>query len=129
MRLFTTPASPWVRRCVVVILELGLRDRFDFVPTRWPHSWATRTVEFDPAFLAATPVARIPALVTDDGLRLADTGAICDYLNAELGGYKLLPAAGSARWEMLSVISIANGLVGADQPSCRALAQCRRALK
>lgn len=114
MRLFTTPASPWVRRCVVAILELGLRDRVEFVPTRWPHSWATRTVEVDPAFMAATPVARIPALVTDDGLRLADSSAICDYLNAELGGYKLMPAAGAARWEMLSVISIANGLVEAQ---------------
>src|SRR5450759_5489324 len=92
MRLFTTPASPWVRKCVVSIMELGLQDRIELIPTRWPHSWATKTVKFDPAFLDATPVARIPALVTDQGLRLTDSGVICDYLNAELGGYRLLPA-------------------------------------
>lgn len=114
MRLFTTPASPWVRRCVVSILELGLQDRVEFIPTRWPHSWATKTVEFDPAFLDATPVARIPALVTDQGLRLTDSGVICDYLNAELGGYRLLPVDGNARWRMLSVISITNGLIEAQ---------------
>lgn len=114
MRLFTTPASPWVRRCVIAIMELGLQDRIQFIPTRWPHSWATKTVAFDPAFLEATPVARIPALVTDQGLRLSDSGAICDYLNGELGGYKLLPAEGLARWQLLSVISIANGLVEAQ---------------
>jgi glutathione S-transferase len=114
MRLFTTPASPWVRRCVVSIKELGLEDRVEFVPTRWPHTWATKTVAFDPAFLDATPVGRIPALVTDQGVRLADSGAICDYLNAELGGYRLMPAGGAARWRMLSVISIVNGLVEAQ---------------
>jgi len=114
MRLFTTPASPWVRKCVVSIMELGLQDRIELIPTRWPHSWATKTVKFDPAFLDATPVARIPALVTDQGLRLTDSGVICDYLNAELGGYRLLPAAGAARWQMLSVISITNGLIEAQ---------------
>lgn len=114
MRLFTTPASPWVRKCVVSIMELGLEDRVEFVTTRWPHSWATKTVAFDPAFQDATPVARIPALVTDQGLRLTDSGVICDYLNAELGGYKLMPAAGAGRWRMLSIISVANGLVEAQ---------------
>ncbi len=114
MRLFTTPASPWVRRCVVAIKELGLEDKVEFVPTRWPHTWATKTIAFDPAFLDATPVGRIPALVTDDGLRLADSGAICDYLNTELGGCRLMPAKGIERWRMQSVISIANGLVEAQ---------------
>lgn len=114
MRLFTTPASPWVRRCVVSIMELGLEDRVEFVTTRWPHSWATKTIAFDPAFLDATPVGRIPALVTDQGLRLTDSGAICDYLNTELGDYRLMPAVGAVRWQMLSVISITNGLVEAQ---------------
>ena len=114
MRLFTTPASPWVRRCVVAIKELGLEDGVEFVPTRWPHTWATQTIAFDPAFLDATPVGRIPALITDDGLHLTDSGAICDYLNAELGNYRLMPAKGAERWRMLSFISIANGLVEAQ---------------
>ena len=39
MRLFVTPASPWVRRVRVMILELGIEDRFEFIQTRWPHSW------------------------------------------------------------------------------------------
>ena len=81
MLLFTSPASPWVRRCVVSAAELGLLDRIERVPTRWPHTWATQTTEYTPEFAAATPVARIPALVSDDGLRLSDSHAICDYLN------------------------------------------------
>ncbi len=34
MRLYVTPASPWVRRVRVAIQELGLADRFDYVPTK-----------------------------------------------------------------------------------------------
>jgi hypothetical protein len=34
LRLYVTPASPWVRRVVVSILELGIGDRFEFVQTR-----------------------------------------------------------------------------------------------
>ena len=89
MRLYVTPASPWVRRVVVSILELGIRDRFEFVRTTWPHTWATQTVALAPDFGAATPVARIPTLVTDD-VTLTESHAICDYLNGELGGYRLL---------------------------------------
>lgn len=113
MKLFTTPASPWVRRVVVSIIELGLRERVEFIPTRWPHRWATQTVDFAPEFLAATPVARIPALVTDDGLRLVDSFSICDYLN-ELGGYRLMPASGPERWQQLAILSVASGLIEAQ---------------
>lgn len=114
MRLFTTPASPWVRRCVVSAMELGIDSKIEFVPTRWPHSWATQTVPFTPEFADATPVGRIPALVTDDGLRLADSAAICDYFNAELGNYRLLPASGPKRWKLMSIISIASGALEAQ---------------
>ena len=65
------------------ILELGIRDRFEFVPTRWPHSWATQGVSHPTDFVQATPAERIPALVTPD-FALTDSHSICDYLNGEL---------------------------------------------
>lgn len=114
MRLFTTPASPWVRKCLVTAMELGIDSKIERIPTRWPHTWATQTVDFAPEFIAATPVGRIPALVTDDGVHLVDSTAICDYFNAEFGGYRLLPASGAQRWKLQSIISIASGLVEAQ---------------
>ena len=114
MRLYVTPASPWVRRVRVMILELGIADRFEFVQTKWPHSWGTQTVTtLAPDFTAATPVARIPALVADD-VTLTDSHAICDYLNAEFGGYRLLAREGAARWKALAVIAIVNGIIEAQ---------------
>jgi glutathione S-transferase len=113
MRLYVTPASPWVRRVRVTILELGIEDRFEFVQTRWPHNWATQTVVPRPDFMAATPVARIPALVAGD-LTLTDSHSICDYLDAEFGGHRLLARDGADRWRALASMAIANGVLEAQ---------------
>ena len=113
MRLYVTPASPWVRRVRVTILELGIEDRFEFVQTRWPHSWGTQTVAMPADFTAATPVLRIPALVTDT-VTLTDSHAICDYLNAEFGQYRLLAREGTARWQALSTMALANAVLEAQ---------------
>lgn len=113
MRLYVTPASPWVRRVVVSILELGLRDRFEFVQTRWPHSWGTRRVAHPGDFPQVTPVERIPALVVGD-ICLVESHAICDYINGELGGYRLLAREGAARWRALADISVANAVIEAQ---------------
>src|SRR4030095_1555829 len=74
VRLYVTPASPWVRRVRVTILELGIEDRFEFVQTRWPHSWGTQTVTMPADFTAATTVLRIPALA---GCRCARSALQC----------------------------------------------------
>jgi glutathione S-transferase len=102
-----------VRRVVVCIHELGIRDRFELVPTKWPHSWATRGVAHSRDFSLATPVERIPALVAGD-LCLVDSHTICDYINATLGDYRLLAREGQGRWQALGDISIANGIIEAQ---------------
>jgi glutathione S-transferase len=113
VRLYVTPASPWVRRVRVSILELGIEDRFEFVQTKWSHKWATQAVPHNPDFLAATPVVRIPALVTPD-FSLTDSHSICDYINGELGGYRLLAREGAQRWRALAAIAIAGAIIEAQ---------------
>jgi glutathione S-transferase len=113
VRLYVTPASPWVRRVRVVILELGIEDRFEYVQTKWPHAWGTKTVVPHPAFMGETPVARIPALVTAD-FTLTDSHSICDYLNGAFGHHRLLARDGAPRWRALAVISIAGGIIEAQ---------------
>ena len=113
MRLYVTPASPWVRRVRVSILELGIQDSFEFVQTRWSHKWATQAVAHGPDFLDATPVVRIPALITPD-FTLTDSHSICDYVNGELGAFRLLAREGVARWRALADIAIACGIIEAQ---------------
>ena len=114
MKLFVTPASSFVRKVRISVLEIGIESEVEIIQTRWPHTWGFQTVPFRADFAEATPVGRIPALVTDDGIHLTDSSTICEYLNAEYGDYRLCPAVGAERWRILSVVSIANGLLEAQ---------------
>ena len=58
------------------------------------------------------PLARIPALETDDGMALVDSVTILDYLDRLVGpDSALIPSTGAPRTQMLSLIGIAAGAV------------------
>ena len=113
MRLYVTPASPWVRRVRICIDELGIGDRFEYVQTRWPHAWGTRTVEMPADFVEATPVMRIPALVADD-VTLTDSHSIIDYLDGKFGNHRLLAADGPERWKAQETNALACAILEAQ---------------
>ncbi|MFA7666575.1 MAG: glutathione S-transferase N-terminal domain-containing protein, partial [Burkholderiaceae bacterium] len=96
MKLFDSPSSPFVRKCLVVAHEYGLVDRIERVPA------APSVVNRVPELEAANPLGKVPALQNDDGSWLFDSPVICEYLDS-LGGGSMLPAQGSARWRVLTV--------------------------
>lgn len=106
MKLHHTATSPFVRKCLVVAHELGLRERIEIVPAN-PHP-----VSRDRALIALNPLGQVPTLVTDDGAVLYDSRVICDYLN-ELGGGAILPGEGDARWSALRDQALADGVTNA----------------
>ena len=80
MKLFYSPLSPYVRKVMIVAHELGLTDRIETVEgTGTPMAPNDEVV-------AANPVGRIPALVTEDQGTLMDSRVICRYLNSLGGG-------------------------------------------
>lgn len=95
-------------------------DRVDIIATKWPPSWGTETTLCRPDFLAATPLPRIPALVIEYGERLDDSSLICEYLNDELGDYRLCPQSGCESWHILSAVSVATSGVTETQVMRRA---------
>ena len=105
MRLRYTVNSPFARKVRVVAHELGVQGAIELVAT------ALRTE--DPGFWADNPVAKVPVLVTDGGLRLSDSNVICEYLNGTHGGGRLLAAAGPRRWQDLALVSLADAVVDA----------------
>jgi len=113
MRLFWTPASPFVRKVMTVVHETGLADHVEIVPTVWPHEWATKTVAFDPAFVAANPVGRIPALVTESGVAICESNLICRYLAARAGRAELIPGDGDADLPLVRLWGLADGAIEA----------------
>lgn len=106
MKLFHSPSSPFVRKCLVVAIELGLEDRIE--RTRVSPSVANREPELE----AANPLGKVPALQAEDGSWIYDSAVICEYLDALAGG-RMLPAAGPARWRVLTMQALADGALDA----------------
>lgn len=104
MKLYWSPRSPFVRKALVAIHELGLADTVDIVPT------VVKMDEANATMLAANPLGKIPALVLDDGAVLFDSFVIIDHLDQRQGG-KLIPATGAARVWTLKHHALANGLL------------------
>ena len=92
--------SPFVRR-VAVSLKL-LEMPFEHA------NWSVGK-DFD-RIREFNPLGRVPTLVTRDGLKLMESGAILDYLD-ELAGPEraLLPRAGAERRAALNLIAMATG--------------------
>ena len=80
MKMYYSPLSPYVRKCMVVAHELGLADRIEKVEL------ATTPLDPNDQVVAANPLGRIPALVTEDQGTLMDSRVICRYLNHVGGG-------------------------------------------
>ena len=106
MKIFYSASSPYVRKCLVAAIELGLRDRIELLPS------AAHPVDRDRTIVAHNPLGKIPTLITDDGTVLYDSRVICEYLNA-LGNGQLIPQPGPARWIALVDQSLADGIMDA----------------
>ncbi len=105
MKLRYAPASPYVRKVTVTLIETGLEDRVERIPTN-PH---------DPETDIATvnPLGKVPALVTDDGEVLFDSPVICEYLDSLHDGDRLFPAPGAPRWRALRLLALGDGMTDA----------------
>jgi glutathione S-transferase len=106
MKLYYSPSSPYVRKVSIVALETGLDSRIERVPGN------TTPVAPNEAVAKVNPLAKVPALVTDDGQVLFDSRVICEYLDSLHQGAKFFPA-GAARWPALRLQALADGLLDA----------------
>ena len=65
----------------------------------------------EPALLEATPLAKVPALVADDGEALVESAYICDYLDSIGSTPPLVPPSGAARLAVLRKCGLGRGLI------------------
>ena len=108
MKLYYSPMSPYVRKVRAVAITLGLADRIEQVPQdpREPSG----------AYRAKNPLARIPALETDDGDVLFDSPVICEFLGHQAPDQAVYPPAGPDRWRALKQQAIGDGIMDAAVP-------------
>ncbi len=112
-----SPTSPYVRKVRVAAIEIGLQDRLKLVPT---DPWST-----DTDLPTDNPLGKVPALTTEDGTVLFDSPVICEYLDSLHDGPKLFPAPGPARWKVLRLLALGDGI--ADAAVARRLEDMRPA--
>ena len=103
MKLFHSPASPFVRKVVVLLHELDKAEEVDLA-TITSTAFAS-----DEGLAASNPLAKLPALVRDNGTTLYDSRVITAFLNDLYGG-KMYPA-GASRWETLALEATGDGIM------------------
>lgn len=89
MKLCLNRTSPYARLALITAHEAGLAGRLELV---WVEPW-----DDPPALLALNPLAKVPALETDEGAVLIESGCICDHLIAVSGHAALAPRDGRER--------------------------------
>lgn len=105
MKLYWSSRSPYVRKVMICVYELGLQDKIERVPA------VVSLSKPDAAVMQDNPLGRIPTLVLDDGRVFHESLLICEYLNSEHRG-TLFPS-GEARWTALRRHALGNGLLDA----------------
>ncbi len=104
MQLHVSLTSPYARKARIAVRELGLeRAVSEILVDPWT----------DPGLRALNPLSKVPTLVRDDGEILFESLLIVEYLDASAGGPRLVPAAGEARWAVLAMHALAQGMTDA----------------
>ena len=107
MKLWYSPASPFVRKVLIFAHETGLFDELELVDA------ATTAISPNTEVARDNPLGKIPTLVLDDGTSVFDSRVICEYLDGLHGGEKMIPEQGIERVNVLVAQSIGDGLMDA----------------
>src|SRR5690606_12902300 len=105
MKSFYSAASPFVRKTMIVALELGVADRIERLPA------AANPVNRDRTIIPFNPLGQVPTLITDDEQVLFDSKVICEYLNTTFKG--TLFGDDHTRFRLLTDHAAADGIIAA----------------
>lgn len=105
MILHWSPRSPYVRKVMIAIHEMGLQDRIRTVRT--VAGGTTPHLEL----MKVNPVGKIPTLELPDGTAIYDSPVIIEYLDTLHNGPKLYPAAWPERLTALRRHALGQGML------------------
>ena len=105
MKLYHAPASPFVRKVMMVLELTGQTGAVEIV------DGAGTPVAPNEGVCGANPLGKIPALVLDDGKVIYDSRVICRYLDAK--GQGGLYPTGEREFDVLTMEALADGIMDA----------------
>jgi glutathione S-transferase len=111
MHLLGMPASPFVRKVRVMLLETGLDGRVELS--------AAPPAEEGAALIDGNPLGKIPTLIPDDSNwtlpdgGIYDSRVICEALDSLHDGPRMFPPGDKERWVVLRLQALADGIMDA----------------
>ncbi|OLF51614.1 glutathione S-transferase family protein [Pseudomonas chlororaphis] len=108
LTLFHNPASPYVRKVMVLLHETGQLDHVAL------QGCQPTPVNPDAALNQGNALGKVPALRLADGNVLYDSRVILEYLDQQHAGRPLIPREGPARWRRLTLAALADGIMDAS---------------
>ena len=107
MKLYFSPASPYVRKVLASAIELDLEHRIERVPC------SVHVIRRDVNVVVHNPLGQVPTLIADDGTVLYDSRVVCEYLDTLAGGHRLFPLPMDRRYRALTEQAASDGLLDA----------------
>ena len=104
MKLYHSPASPYVRKVMVLAHETG--QTIDIL------SSAASPIDRDQTIVAQNPTGKVPTALLDDGTALYDSRVICAWLDTQHDGTKMYPA-NAALFQCMKREALADGMLDA----------------
>ncbi|MHA6495047.1 glutathione S-transferase family protein [Pseudomonas borbori] len=105
--LLYSATSPFVRKIMLLLRETGQLDQVTLESVQVSPTSPNALVN------AGNPAGKIPALRLADGSVLHDSQVILDYLDRQHDGQPLIPLDGPARWQRLTLASLADAMLDA----------------
>ncbi len=107
MKLFHSPASPFVRKVMVFAHETRLTERLTLIES------VVSPVNRDPGIVPHNPSGHIPTLLLDEGTALFDSRVILQYLDTLHQGSPLHPGEPLTAARVLCMQSLADAAMDA----------------
>ncbi|WP_417434352.1 glutathione S-transferase family protein [Hoeflea sp.] len=107
LKLFHSPASPFVRKVLVCAHEKGVIAEIEKLPSQaWP-------VKRDPDIVRHNPSGQVPTALAEDGSALYDSRVICAFVDTMSDDVPLLPSDHKARFAAMTLEALADTVLGA----------------
>ena len=105
MKLLWSSRSPFVRKVVVVVHELGIAARIELERVNVTASATNAEV------MRFNPLNKIPTLLLDDGSVMIDSPVIAEYLDETYGRGELFPHDAKRRWQVKRLHALGDGIM------------------
>ncbi|WP_262031630.1 glutathione S-transferase N-terminal domain-containing protein [Microvirga sp. Mcv34] len=107
LKLFYSPASPYVRKVLVSAHEKGVANKIELLPS------AAGPVKRDQTIISHNPSGKVPTAILPDGQALFDSRVICAYVDTLSEAPHLVPTSHDERFRVMTLEALADSILDA----------------